>query len=124
MAGNGSRGGSGRSSGGMTAAPARQMNKRMVSQGLKTLNKARNELDNTHQDRAITRSLNKLPYAQRQGRRQRMEQRVRARQVQLSAAGRTLERNGMAQQLRALRRANPAVARQVAAARRVMRSKR
>lgn len=108
----------------MTAAPARQMNKRMVSQGLKTLNRARNELDNTTQDRAITRSLNRLPYSQREGRQQRMEQRVRARQVQLSAAGRTLERNSMAQQLRALRKANPAAARQVAAARRVMRSKR
>lgn len=105
MAGNGSRAGSSRSSGGSpaAAAPARRLNEKMISQGKKTGYKAGNLLDNAHQDNATARAIRRVGIDRRMGLQERMLQRQLSRQKVLSAAQDTIERSNLARAYRSLR---------------------
>jgi hypothetical protein len=108
MAGKGSgRGGSGRSSGGMTAAPARQMNRRMVDRGIRVTYNAQGDLVN---DRLPSR-LNPI---ERQAKAERMSARLRARRQTLLANGRRLDRQDAARVVRMMRKVDRAAAKELA----------
>lgn len=95
------------------------MSKKMIEQGIKTTYKAQGNLVN---DYIPGRFAARQPWAERYARRDRMNARLTARREQLFGARRQMERNATAQQLRALRKTNPAVARQVATMRRMART--
>lgn len=88
----------------------------MIDRGIKVTYKAQGNLIND-------RLPGRLPFKERQPKRDRMSARLDARREVLFAARRQLERNTTAQDLRSLRRANPTAARAVVAMRRKARAK-